>query len=180
MKVKKWRILNQEYLYEKQFLTIRKDTVELPNKTIIKDYHIIENRDWVNVIAITDEGLFVFEKQYRHGIQRIGYELCAGYIEENETALEAAQRELLEETGYSGGQWEDFMTSYPDPSSMNIINHTFLAKGVKKNNLQKLENTEHIELRFFTLKQVILLLNKGLIYEGCMQAPLWKYIFCLH
>lgn len=180
MIVKKWRVLSQEYLYKKQFLTIRKDAVELPNKTIIKDYHVIENRDWVNVIAVTDDNLFVFEKQYRHGIKRIGYELCAGYIEDNETALVAAQRELLEETGYSGGQWEKFMTSYPDPSSMNIINHTFLAKGVKKLNLQKLEDTEQIEIRLFTLHQVVSLLNKGLIYEGCMQAPLWKYISVLH
>lgn len=57
----------------------------------------------MNVIAITDESRFVLEKQYRHGLGKTCYEIPAGVIEEGESPLEAAKRELQEETGYSEG-----------------------------------------------------------------------------
>ena len=62
-----------------------------------KEYYVLEYPDWVNVIAITESGDFVMERQYRHGLQWTGYEICAGVCESGESPLEAAQRELYEE-----------------------------------------------------------------------------------
>lgn len=86
--IAKWKILESEYLLRHQYMTIRKDKVELNNGHIIHDYFVIEKANWVNVIAITDEGKFVFERQYRHGASVINYELPAGIIEEGEDPLE--------------------------------------------------------------------------------------------
>ena len=172
----KWRIEESSYLFKHKDLTIRKDKVITQNGVTIPDFFVIENPDWINVIAITDEGLFVIEEQYRHGLGIIEYELCAGMIDEDETPLEAAQRELREETGYAGGEWRLFMRSSPNPSSMNNINYTFLAIGVKKLFQQELDEREFINVTLMTKEDVKSLLCDDKIMEGIMQAPLWKYL----
>lgn len=102
----KWEIIGSDYLLKTKWLTVRKDHVRMPSGQEMDDYYVLEYPDWINVIAITKEGKFVIERQYRHGTQSIDYELCAGTIEKGESPLGAAQRELLEETGYAGGEWE--------------------------------------------------------------------------
>ena len=173
--IEKWKTMESNYLYRHKYLTVRKDTVVTQAGAVITDFFVIENPDWVNVIAITDQGLFGIEEQYRHGIDKVGYEICAGMIEKGESPLEAAKRELREETGYGEGEWELFMQSTPNPSSMNNVNYTYLAKGVVKLGEPALEQTESIRVSLLTKDDVLRLLETDSISEGIMQAPLWKY-----
>ena len=103
----KWKILDSEYVIKRPWLTARKDKVELPDGRIIEEFYVLEYPDWVNVIAITKDGQFVMERQYRHGLSVEGMELPCGTMEDGETPLQAAQRELLEETGYGNGEWSN-------------------------------------------------------------------------
>ena len=100
----KWKVLSSEYLIRKPWLTARCDRLELPDGRIMPEYYVLEYPDWVNVIAITKDGKFVMERQYRHALGVEAYELPCGVMENGETPLEAAKRELLEETGYGGGK----------------------------------------------------------------------------
>ena len=68
----------------------------MPSGVEMEDYYVLEYPDWINVLAITTEGKFVIERQYRHGTQSVDYEICAGTLEKGEDPLEAAKRELLE------------------------------------------------------------------------------------
>lgn len=174
--ISKWELLSSKYLYQHKYLTVRSDHVRLPNKSEIEDFFVIENPDWVNVVAITEDGLLVMERQYRHGLDIIEYEICAGMIDKGETPIKAAQRELLEETGYSGGQWIEYGKSSPNPSSMSNINHSFLAKGVRLTSKQRLEQTENIEVLLMSIDEVKQLMLQDEITEGIMLAPLWRYI----
>jgi ADP-ribose pyrophosphatase YjhB (NUDIX family) len=173
--IKKWKVLDSTYLFKREYLTVRKDHLVTQSGVDLSDYFVLEYPNWINVIAITDEGLFVIERQYRHGLDIIEFEICAGAIDEGELPVQAAKRELLEETGYGGGNWELFNISSPNPSSMNNVNYTFLAKGVKKIAERSLDSTETIEVCLMSSEEVISLLLKGEISEGIMQAPLWKY-----
>ena len=87
------------------WLTARKDHVLLPTGAENKEYYVLEYPDWINVLAITRDGKFLMERQYRHGLGMTCYEICAGVCEKGESPLESARRELYEETGFGGGEW---------------------------------------------------------------------------
>lgn len=172
----RWQILDSKYLLENKWLTVRQDHVRMPSGLEMNDYFVLEYPDWVNVIAITKDGKFVIERQYRHGTQSVDYELCAGTIEKGEKPIDAAKRELLEETGYTGGEWSLYCESYPNPAAMTTTNYSFLARGVSFSGERHLEKTEDISIYLMTLEEVKNLMMKGGIKQGQMLAPLWKLI----
>ena len=173
----KWDIINSEYLFRRPWLTVRHDQVRLPDGRINPEFYVLEYPDWVNVIAITDDGMFVLERQYRHGLGKTCYEIPAGVIEKGETPLEAAKRELQEETGYGEGEWETLMTVSGNCSTTSNLTHCFLAKGVKKISGQHLDATEDISVCLMDETRVKDLLECDQIKQSLMAAPLWKY-FC--
>lgn len=172
---RRWKVLDREYLIEKPWLTARRDKVELPDGRVIDKYYVLEYPDWVNVIAITKDGRFVMEKQYRHGLGVTGYELPCGVMEKGENPLEAAQRELLEETGYGNGVWSKLMTVAPNPGSMNNLTHCFLAIGVEKISDQSLDATEDLTVHLIPESEVRFMLENNQLYQALMVAPLYKY-----
>ena len=175
--IKEWKVLESEYLVRRPWLTARRDRLELPDGRIIPEYYVLEYPDWVNVIAITKDGQFVMERQYRHAARKISLELPCDVMEEGETPLEAAQRELLEETGFGGGQWKKLMELSPNPSAMSNTTHCFLAIGVEKIAEQHLDETEELSVLFMTKEEVKRMLNENQICQALMVAPLYKYIY---
>ena len=175
--IKEWKVLESEYLVRRPWLTARRDRLELPDGRIIPEYYVLEYPDWVNVIAITKDGQFVMERQYRHAARKISLELPCGVMEEGETPLEAAQRELLEETGFGGGQWKKLMELSPNPSAMSNTTHCFLAIGVEKIAEQHLDEPEALSVLFMTKEEVKRMLNENQICQALMVAPLYKYIY---
>lgn len=178
--IEKWTTLSSEYLIQRPWLTARRDRVRLPNGTEHDEYYVLEYPDWVNIIAITAEGQLLLERQYRHARQLVAYELPAGVIEPEESPLEAARRELYEETGYTGGEWSHFMTICPNAGACNNVSHTFLAKGVEKTSTQHLEATEDIAVYELTHEEVWQCLQQGEFHQALMAAPLWKYFYEHH
>ena len=171
-----WKVLNSTYSFECPWLKIRKDHVLMPSGQEIPDFYVEELPDWVNVIAITEDGHYILEEQYRHGIKKVCFELPAGVVEAGEDPLTAAKRELEEETGYTGGEWEPFGSYAPNTSGCNNYCHSFIATGVKKNSEPKIEPTEDIKLHLVTKADLKRLLFNNEITESVMQAPLWRYL----
>ena len=172
---RKWEILSTEYLIRRPWLTARRDHVKLPTGVENPEFYVLEYPDWVNVIAITKEGEFVMIRQYRHGLGETRYELCAGVSEEGEDPVESARRELYEETGYGGGEWQLWMTISANPSTTNNLTYCFLATGVERMSTQHLEETEDITVHLLTEAEVKELLVNDEIRQALMAAPLWKY-----
>ncbi len=171
----KWETISSEYLFRRPWLTVRHDKVRLPDGRINPEFYVLEYPDWVNIIAITENGEFVMERQYRHGLDKTCYEIAAGVVENGETPLEAARRELEEETGYGGGDWKELMLISGNPSTTSNLTHCFLAEGVKKVSAQHLDSTEDLSVCLLSLDQVRLLLVSDKIRQALMAAPLWKY-----
>ena len=171
-----WKVLRSEYLIKRPWLTARRDELELPDGRIIPEYYVLEYPDWVNVIAITKDGLFVMERQYRHALGCTCYELPCGVMEEGESPLEAVKRELSEETGYGGGEWTELMTLSANPSTMTNLTHCFLATGIEKMTDQHLDPTEELSVHLLTREEVLDLLRNNQMMQSLMVAPLLKYL----
>ena len=131
---------------------------------------------------------FVFVRQYRPGIERTCYELCAGVCEkEDASPLVSAQRELWEETGYGKGNWQEYMVISANPSTHTYLTYCFLATDVELIDHQHLEATEDITVHLLTLEEVRSLLDKSpekqdarirqLFVDKASRSSL--YIYCL-
>lgn len=170
-----WQLLSSEYLHNKPWLTVRQDSLLLPNGHVIPDYFVLEYPDWINVIAIDEAGSFILVHQYRHGFGAAHYELCAGVCEPGELPLKAAQRELMEETGYGGGCWEEWMVTSANPATSNNLVRCFIARDLKKIAMPAPEDSEQIETHLVTAEALSGLMDSGKIIQATHLAALWKY-----
>ena len=176
-KEKAWKTVSSKYLFRRPWLTVRCEDMLLPNGNHIPEYYILEYPDWVNTIAITKDGKFVFVRQYRPGLGRTSYELCAGVCDkEDASPLVSAQRELWEETGYGKGNWREYMVISANPSTHTNLTHCFLATNVEPIDHQHLEDTEDLSVHLLTFEEVKQLLENNEIMQSLNAAPLWKYV----
>ena len=172
-----WKTLKKKYLFKKYpWLTIREDMIQSPNGIVMNSYYVFEYPDWVNTIAITDKGEFVMIKQYRHALGLTSFELSAGICDEGESHIESAQRELKEETGYTGGKWTHWISNCPNPGTHTNLVHCFLAEGVSKTHSQNLDETEEITVHLLKESEVFQLLMKNEIHQSLHASALWKYM----
>jgi 8-oxo-dGDP phosphatase len=172
-----WQILDTVYLHRRPWLTMRQDRVLLSNGRIIDDYYIQEFPPWVNVLAVTSDMNVVLIRQYRHGIGEVHYELPAGVHDRpGESILEAAKRELLEETGYSGGTWTPWMELSANPAMQNNISYTFLAEEVVQTGSQELDETEEITVHTVPIGKLRSIALEGGMIQALHIAPVLKYL----
>lgn len=172
-----WKVLTSEYLYREPWLTVRKDSVELPNGGRIPSYYVHEYPDWVNVIAITKDKKFLMIRQYRHALGQVSYELCAGVTETFDgSPLVSAQRELMEETGYGNGTWREFMVVSPNPSTNTNLVYCYLATDIEQISQPSPESTEDLTVHLLSFDEVKALLSADEIKQALMAAPLWRFV----
>jgi 8-oxo-dGTP pyrophosphatase MutT (NUDIX family) len=130
--IEPWRLIESTYAYRDRWLSLRSDSVRLPNGGTLSPYHVIELADWVNVVAISASGHMLLVEQYRHAVGGTLLEIPAGHVDPQEALEAAARRELLEETGYGGGTWHALGALHPAASRFTNQVHAFLAMGVTR------------------------------------------------
>lgn len=124
---------------------------------------VLESRDWVNVVALTEAGEVILVRQFRFGTAAVTTELPAGMVEAGEAPLAAAQRELLEETGFAAARWRSLGSVAPNPAFLDNRCHLFLAEGCRLVAEQRLDGGEDIALAFWPLEQVREAVRLGVI-----------------
>lgn len=146
MELKKWDILKQETAFENRWWKIVRETVRLPDGSVTDDYFVNHHPGGVIVFALTTDGKVVVNRQYKHGARQAVEEFTIGRLDDGDgTPLEAAKRELLEETGYGEGEWEPLCAFFSNPTSSTSRLHAFLARGVKKIAEPKADPREIVE-----------------------------------
>lgn len=151
-----WTIDSSRYVVNDRFLKLRADSCTTPEGGKVDTYYVLELNDWVNCLAIDEDGTVIMLRHYRHGVRKYLLEFVGGGIEPTDDSPEAAaKRELEEEAGYTGGTFYHVGTSYPNPANHTNKVHTFLAVGGKIAQGQTLEVGETITIEKVPFKKVV-------------------------
>ena len=159
--MKPWKTLSSQMAFDHRWFKVRQDKVELPNGKVLDDYFVWVNGDVALVVPITEDGNIVIVKQYKHGADEILLELPAGFVDEGEEPLEAAQRELAEETGYISNAFTKLATMTNNPTKETGSMHIFLAEHSTKQRETAFDSNEEIETLVCTPQEVLEMIEKG-------------------
>ena len=165
--------ISTELLFDGTVLHVYKDDVQLPDGgTAVRE--LIKHIGAVCVIPVTDDGRVVLERQYRYPISRVVIEIPAGKLDyADEDRLEAAKRELHEETGLTADKWTDIGLYYPAPAYSDEKITMYLAQGLHKG-AQDLDEDEFLEVFTMPLTELVEKVLSGEISDGKTQIAALK------
>ncbi len=161
--VEYWEKLESVVRGDFRVFRVREDRTLSPITGEEFSFFVVEANDWVNVIPVTEDGRIVFVHQYRHGTEEVSLEIPGGVVDEGESPLEAARRELLEETGYEAETIERIGVVAPNPAIQNNRCYTFLATNVRRVRGQSLDAMEDIAVELIDAGDVAALIAGGTI-----------------
>ncbi|MCK5672754.1 MAG: NUDIX hydrolase [Spirochaetales bacterium] len=142
-------------------------------------FFLLDAPDWITVIPLISDkngtDCFLMVEQYRHGNDEITLEFPAGMIDQGELPIDAAGRELLEETGYETGGLIEIGAVSPNPAFMNNISYTFIARDLNYLGDQNLDKDEFIHFHLIPCIQVIEEMGTGVYSNGVMMMALAYY-----
>ncbi len=165
-----WKVLESRWLLRRPWASIRVERVQTAGGVVLEDFPLIHTRDWACVVSLTPDNQLVLVRQYRHGVGRETLEFPAGGIDADETPLQAAQRELREETGYCAPNWEPLLTTYPETTRHDHRAHLFVARQAELSAAPQLEPGEEVTVETLPLDQAALL--RGRLSHGIHQLAL--------
>ncbi len=177
--IKPWKRIRSQSTRSFRIFTIRTDTTLSPRTGKKHDFYILESRDWINVIPLTDDKEVVMIRQFRHGSREVTLEIPGGLVDPGDTPKKAAARELLEETGYWAKWWTKIGVVNPNPALFNNRCYTFLAQGIQKIADPSPDQTEDIEVVLFPLRKIPGLILNGEI-DHAMVITAFTWYFLLH
>lgn len=172
--IKEWEILESKIDSDYGIFKIGIHRALSPRTKRASNFYTIHTPSWVNVIPLTPDLNVVMVKQFRHGSKSICLEIPGGLIDD-EAPEDAAKRELLEETGYSGSEPEYLGSVSPNPALFDNICYTYLIKDCAKTSEKILDPNEDIEVVLVRLEEIPKLIKDGTINHALVLAAFLFY-----
>lgn len=156
-----WTVVDQDQGPDLILFKARYDHCQHPDSGRVLRRLVLESVDWVNLVALNADGRCVMVRQYRFGVGYSTLETPGGMVDPGEAPLAAAQRELREETGYTGGEWTYLGAVEPNPAFHDHLCHHFLATNVVPTHGQALSGGEAIRVDLMTVDEVRAAVQSG-------------------
>ena len=157
-----WKTLSRRtILAYSKFLSVEEHTIQLPNGRIIEDWPWVITPDFVNVVAITEDGKFLIFRQTKYSVPGTTLAPVGGYLEPGEDPLTAAKRELREETGYAAPDWQA-IGRFPIDGNRGVgAAYFYIAQGAERVTNIDAADLEEQALLLLTRDEVAAALDAG-------------------
>ena len=165
--------IGREEIFDGVIVHLVRDTVVLPNGSNATREVCLHNGA-VCVVPLTDKGEIIMERQFRYPFGKVIWEIPAGKLDKGESDhLEAAKRELREETGYTAEKFTCIGDFYPSPAILSENIRMYVAEGLKKGE-QDLDEDEFLDVVKVPFDEVIRMILEGEITDGKTQTAVMK------
>jgi ADP-ribose pyrophosphatase len=169
---KEWKIISSKKAYSNEFLYVYEDKFDLNG--IEKIYIRGIRKDYSTIVPFISKDEILMIKSYRHLVDSIEIEVPSGYIDEGETAEQAAIRELKEETGYKAKDIISIGSYTLDYSMFKQKGNIFMAYGLDKEQAQSLGIMEKIDVEIIKIKEIEKLLLQGRISNAASIVAFYR------
>ncbi len=160
-----WELVKSEHIIQDEWIDFRRQAYRLPDGKVWEPYYNYSRRNYVVIVARDEEGRYICVRQFRHGIGRVTTEFCAGGIEvngaegydsmgESEDALDAAKRELQEETGYVSDDWHFLMGVPSNATIADNYGYMYVADHCRRVSGQDLDEMEFLNVSLLSEEEV--------------------------
>ena len=155
-----WELVRTEHVIRDKWIDLRVNAYRFPNGEVYEPFYCYSRRDYVVIVATDPDGSYICVRQFRQGIGRVTTEFPAGGLERpdnmaygiadgrstEEEALEAAKRELREETGYESDEWVHLATLFSNATISDNYAFLYQAKNCRRVAGQALDETEFVKV----------------------------------
>jgi len=161
-----WELLASEELVKTPYFRLRSDRLRLPDGAVKEAYYVLERPDAAITVAVTPADEAILVRQYRPPLRREELGPPAGLVEPGEDPESAARRELLEETGYGGGEWESLGAVASSPSLKDNWAYLYLARGVEPVSEQAPDEFERLVVETAPVGELPAMISRGEIVNS--------------
>jgi ADP-ribose pyrophosphatase len=169
------RCIKKEYLVDSEWLRGRKDSLVI-NDSNETDFYVVEKKDVALVLAINEHNEILLVDEYKYPVNLVMTGLPGGTFDRGcEQPLDAAQRELKEETGCESDEWELFFKTYEYPTKDIHEIYFYIAKNCVQTSEQNLDENEELTFRWVPLKDAYNMVISNEIEHGCTAYALLRY-----
>ena len=170
-----WEEIKREHIIQDEWIDFRRSAYRYPDGRVFEPYYSYSRRDYAVIVATDTEGKYLCVRQFRQGIKEVTTEFPAGGLERSdgkeygakessEDALEAAKRELMEETGYVSDNWTHLITIPSNATIADNYAYVFKAENCRKAGAQHLDDTEYLNVIRLSEEEI-----ESYIKEGAFQ-----------
>jgi ADP-ribose pyrophosphatase len=161
MSAQQWQRLESQVVGDYGVFRVVRHRSRSPRDGSVHEFHVLDVPPAVVVIALTGDGRVVMVEQYRHGSENVELEFPAGFIDEGEDAVDAALRELEEETGYCAGAAVRLVQFLPDPAKQTEPVQLVVARECTPVGERDQDGGEDVHTRLVRVDEVPELLRGG-------------------
>jgi 8-oxo-dGTP pyrophosphatase MutT (NUDIX family) len=164
--MKPWTTLDSTPLVADRWMKLSADRCLLANGTVIEPYYVMDEPEWVHIVPVHCDGRMVLVSQYRYPGRATCVEFPGGVVDAGERPLDAASRELLEETGFHASDWQSVASFFANPARQTNRVHVFLARGLTRVSAQQLDQSEDIVCVEARIDKLIEMIKDGRFSQG--------------
>jgi ADP-ribose pyrophosphatase len=171
-----WEVLKDKKVYETPIFDLHQIWFDAPSQKIDHPFYVLNAPEWINVIALTPENEIILVEQYRAGIDESSLEIPGGMVDKGESPIEAAKRELLEETGYRSDNWVQIGKTSSNPAILSNYTHLYVAENCVFTGSLQTDGTEDIAVHIMPMNDFLELVRNGTVHHAIVLAAVSHFL----